>query len=616
MSPDGPAVAPAALIVLLRDGLGCSVLAAGPLGAATSDFFAAAIIAIGLCGQFYHRRLPPGFGTSLLVCGVTAGLGLIVWHRPFPNVNWFYHATHALSALAVLWALFGWIAANLPEPPDRARPPGASSTFFAWSLVCGVAAVAMLGYAALLEMSRRLLDPDSLVERLPAAGLWDVGALMGATGIWTITHRRGLQPLVFLTLGVLAACWASLTIPAAFGGYWRVHYLAVPGQPAWWSWLSQLQTGFAALIAGTVIALEWWHRHRRARAWPSRLDDLLIEAPVFPGALEWVGVLAGAVLLVGVFQLVQMTPFHWQRLALNAAAATVSGIACLMLAHRRWSANIAELGMALVSLSVVVLACAASPWFAAEGGLNEYATRLPVAYNAILFALAVMAALWWWLSRFWRQQLLDDRPWTTAGRMIQHARLIGTALTGVGVVVAFQMALWPWRGMAAGADDSSGRMIAGLSAIGLFALLAGGEARRRESPAVATLAVALVASILIFVFIRLPATDLRGWITQHAAVIAAAAALPVLGAAEALPRTRWRCFAGPVWFLAVLVLPAAALTHLARGERFPSELVRPTSLGLLGAVYGLAGLRERRGAFFVLAAVLFVAAARFLWTAL
>ena len=118
---------------------------------------------------------------------------------------------------------------------------------------------------------------------------------------------------------------------------------------------------------------------------------------------------------------------------------------------------------------------------------------------------------------------------------------------------------------------------------------------------------ALVIAGIVFLFIRMPAPVLRGWIIQYSAVVLGGLALPLLLTAESLGAERWRYLAPPLWLLALLVLPAAALAQLLSPERQPAEWVKPATIATLGLVYGLAGRREHRRAFLVLGAVLFIA---------
>ena len=86
-------------------------------------------------------------------------------------------------------------------------------------------------------------------------------------------------------------------------------------------------------------------------------------------------------------------------------------------------------------------------------------------------------------------------------------------------------------------------------------------------------------------------------------------ALPILLAAESLQKSLWRAFSAPLWFLALLILPLRSMLELLSPMRLPAEWVRPTTLTILAVLYCLAGRRERRRAFLVLGAVIFLAAA-------
>jgi len=464
----------------------------------------------------------------------------------------------------------------------------------------------------LLELSGRVINPDVLDSRLQIAGLWDILAMAAAAGIWILSGRRAMQPLTVLAVLIVAVCWVSLLVPPAVGTYWRVSSVTNTIRPVWWSWTLQLQAGCAAIVLATSVAADLLFRRKRARAWPARLPDLIDGYPHWPGVTEVMCGLAAAVLLLGVFELLQFGPYRWQLHAANAVTALTCGAACLMQAHRHWS-PLGALGFGLISLAAAAVAGALVPATVEAGARIEYAVRLPVLFNSILFALAVMGALWYWLSGFWQQQLHDGQPWTTAGRMIPTARLLGFALLALGLVVAAQMALWPMRGTARMDDNSLGRLIAGVSAIALLIILAARVALRTGSPTTAGLGVALTLTGIAFVAIRWPDPELRGRVVQYAAVVGSVLSIPTLLVAELLPRSRWRSFAPPLWFLSLLVLPALSLGQLMHTGRLPSEWVRPATLILLCSLYALAGVREGRRAFLALSGVLLLAAGKGFW---
>ncbi len=311
--------------------------------------------------------------------------------------------------------------------------------------------------------------------------------------------------------------------------------------------------------------------------------------------------------MLGVYQIVQFAPPSGPLSLASCVISTVAGTTCVFMTYRRWSANTAGLGLALLSLAAVLLSCVVTAVTVAPRESTEYAERIPTLFNAVLFALVVMIAGWRWLAKVWHQQLLGDVPWTTAGRMIPYNRRTAFILTALAMLLAFEMAMWPHLVAASNADDSVGRIIVGLIAIGLLAWIAMRVAIRENSSPNASLAVAIVVAGVVFCFIRMPAPVLRGWVVQYLAVVLGALALPALIVAEALGRHRWRSFVTPLWLLALLVFPALAMAKLLSPESSPAEWVRPTTLATLGLVYCLAGRREHRRAFLVLGAVLLFA---------
>jgi hypothetical protein len=616
-----------------------------------SDAFAAVIILAGVLCHFLHRRMPPGLGTSLFVWAATVGAVTAAYGHDWPapgKVYWpapgaTYTASGITSVLCALWAFFGYLASRRAgnEPPSRvpdrqsstvnlqsnALPfgsrlnnqssivnrqpstvPTPSATFFAWSLVTGIAVVVVTAYVLIYATSWRLLDPDRISERLPAAGLWNIIGLLTATLFWAATVARRQQPVVSLILAALLAWWTSLMIPSAVGTYESTSKVLLPFQPEWWTWTFQMQFGLTALLLIAAVLQERRYRSRRRRAWPDRLDDLLEPYSRWPAFTQTEAVIAAVILVLGVFQVVRSGPPSWQLAIASCVISLVAGITCLFMTYRRWSVNTAGLGMALLTLSAVALACAVTSMYGAAAGWTAYAARLPVVYNAILFAMAVMIALWSWLARFWDQQLLDGVPWTTAGRMIPHALRAAYLLTALAVLVAYQMVLWPRRGSFIVEDNTPGRLVAGLLALFLLALITARNARRSDSSAVATLGVTFVIAAVIFVFLRMPASAFHGWLRQYDAVVFSSAAVPILLAADWLPRTRWRCFSLPLWWLALLVLPGGALLELHSSRRLPADWVQPLTFAVLGSLYILAGLREHRRAILVLGGVLLAVA--------
>jgi hypothetical protein len=131
-------------------------------------------------------------------------------------------------------------------------------------------------------------------------------------------------------------------------------------------------------------------------------------------------------------------------------------------------------------------------------------------FNAMLLALAIMFVFWRWLAAVWDQQLLDGAAWTTAGRLIPYAKRAAYILAALAMLLAFQMALWPWMVPASADDNTAGRLASGLIALLLPAVVVGRSAIGSPSSSRAGLALLFVVAAGVFVFIRLPAGAFRG----------------------------------------------------------------------------------------------------------
>ncbi|MFQ5411274.1 MAG: hypothetical protein ACE5EC_03220 [Phycisphaerae bacterium] len=618
-----------------------------PLADVTAfDSVVAGILAFAIASQWLSRRLPRGLGTSLFVFATTVGLSLAAFHYDWPRVSDAYRAGLVGGLLSLLWAFFGWLsvresgiardtAPGLIEParidadhtPITRRGHHSHDTFFAWSLITGVVTVTIVGYVLVRATWPRVANATTSFEPLRSEGLLVIACLLSALLFWSGPSRRSQQPTLLLALSGVLIWWTSLMIPSASLLDWIPEAGRLPFQPGWWTWTVQLQIGLTAVLVIAALLQEQIHRRRRACAWPDRMDDLILPYSRWPGYIQTESLIAGLILLSGVYQIVRAGRSGWELSAANCLTSLAAGITCLFMTYRRWSANTAGLGMALLTLGFVGLACMGVGWFDPFPPTMEYARRMPILFNAILIALWCMIALWSWLSRFWDQQLLNAAPagdrqdaprrvdaalgettsaWTTAGRMIPFAQRTGFLLTAIAVLIAWQVTLWPYL-VPAEEDNSLYRTIGGGGAMLLLALQSLREGRRRDSTTVATFAVALFLAATVYVFLRLPASHVRGWLIQYDAVVLATLALPVLLLAEALPNGRWRAFATPLWFLALLVLPLRALLELLPPVRLPEAWVSPATLAILGALYSFAGSREHRRAFLVLGGVLLLA---------
>lgn len=580
------------------------LLAAGLSDLSQRDLLALACVVLGVIAQMLQRRLPAGLGPSLFVAGATFGGGIIVHDRFAGTQPAIYLVLVFASVICMVCSGTGAATAlgERSRRNDGRHPP--SDIFFTWSLIAGFTAAGLIAYFLAVHTGQRLFSLSrERGQAVPLGGFLALAALLVAVLVWRLSHCRPHQPTMLLVIGALAAWWGAMVFPLARGGQAEAGLIA--WLPPWWSWVFQLMAGLAALIVAAAVIQDHRYRRRIMAAWPDRLDELVEPYLRWPGYIQTEAMIAAALLVLCVYQLVRREAPSAALFSAAAVASLSAGSACLFLAYRRWSANTAGLGMALVTATIVHASAAIATLMLPDSLSAQYAHRMPVLYNAILVSLAVMAALWRWLARVWDQQLLDGIAWTTTGRMIPYARRTAFFIIAIAALVAFQMAIWPQR-IPEVDDNTAGRIVCGTGAMLLFALIAAIAARQGGSPALAAMSLVFVAAAALFVFVRLPASALRGWLVQYDAVVYSVAALPILGLAELVPATRWRAFAVPLWMVALLLLPAGALTQLL-GAPLPEGWVKPLTLAILGAVYGIAGLREHRRAFLVLAGVLIVA---------
>jgi hypothetical protein len=162
-----------------------------------------------------------------------------------------------------------------------------------------------------------------------------------------------------------------------------------------------------------------------------------------------------------------------------------------------------------------------------------------------------------WLSRFWEQQLVDGRPWTTAGMLIPGARRLGCiaafACFGLAVTAALS------RGMPT--DAGAWRpALTGLLCLLLSAMLV--RAAAQAETAAAALA-ACLAGVAAVVAARQALTATAGVAPSVIVLIVIVGlALVVLAAAKAVggrPRATFTAFGGGV-------LPVLTLLELMFGE--------------------------------------------------
>ena len=560
---------------------------------------------------------------AVMVCLGGSTIALVWSVRAFAGQSPILELTAiSASCLALLWLAAAAVIQKWMRRRERIQ-----ASFAAVAYILAVVAAGIILFVIGWTIWLRLTRPDAALASLNADGLIPLtfvgitillamrveGALSptegGRYGVSSSASGSTALPAALIFTAALAVAWTSLMIPSVPWGEDIPPPLRAGLQPGWWTWSFHLMASLSVLIVLGAIVQDVSFRRRRAKAWPDRLELLLEPYSRWSGYARVESVLAAIVLVLGVFQVVRLSAPGWPLPTATALCALSAGVACFYMAYRRWSGNTALLGMTLMSLSYVGVAIGlATPLFAAPGA-DEYARRMPIILNAVLFGLWVAIAHWRWLARFWQQQLLDGAAWTTAGRMIPYADMLSMYLSLMTVIVAFQMAIWPERAASPDADDSAGRLVMGLLAMTVLALQATRAGRRAGHVIFAGAAVALLVAAALFLIVRLPYGPWRGWLVQYGPVWLAGCTPPLLLLAERFEKsTGWRAFAAPVWMLSLLFIPAVALAQLLSEMRLAEGWIRPATLLILAGTYVIAGLREHRRPFLVLAAVLCLAA--------
>ncbi len=453
-----------------------------------------------------------------------------------------------------------------------------------------------------------LIDPRHLAATLPIGGVWILLVLLLAAALGMATGFKRWQPVQLLCLLALIAWWAGMSLPAQ-GISWPMRGGMPTGwRPAWWTWAFQTQLGFSLLLVVAAFWQEFRYRAKRRRAWPDHLNDLIEPYSRWPAYDQTESVIAAAVLILGVYQIVSPHPVAWPLALAGSMTTMAAGVTCLFMTYRRWSGNTAGLGISLVTLSVVALACCVAILVSPMGEATEYVKRVPVLDMAVLAALVLMIALWSWLAGVWRQQLHDGVPWTTTGRMLPHTHRAVFLLSALAVLVAFRMAMWPRLVATVSATVPGTHLVAGVCILLVLAGLTGRRACKIDSAADATLSISLLIACVVFVSLRTPPSTFRGWVVQFEPSVLGAMCLPLLVLAESLPKTRWKSFSPPLWLLALLIFPIRSLVLLLSPERPAADWIQPMTLAILGAVFAFAGTREHRRAMLVLGGVLLLAA--------
>lgn len=494
-------------------------------------------------------RWPVGMTAWALAAGFSAGAMLILWKWRWPADHPFEFVVHVSAGLCLCWSLLAHVVfRSRPRQPSGFAGPDVLAALHAVQLVLSLIVSIVMLYLAMTALLTRIpslpffnLRPSWQVYTWPTGTLDVALVAIAALLAWWRTGK-GTIMTGLLWLLVLMSFWSALQIPATMAR--EEHGIA---HPVLVDWVSPFVFGAALSLAGfTTLAGVLAHR-RRVDAWPDRLDDLLNPPPSWPGFRYSAGLIAVMVLVLGCMFIV--SPF-------TAPAAFLAGGSVIVLTARRWNENYADAGLGLITLGIVSLLMAGGP--DVRGNKAEYFAAV---FSRALIGLAVMTAFWHWLAEVWHQQLDGERAWTTAGRLIRPCRRLGFLLGAIGVLVSYQLALWPKLPNVYSPDNAPSRWLWGLGANLLLLAALTWSARRTGKATLAWLSACSVAAIVAFIVIRSAGTFIHsGFMAGWPIWLALAACGLTLMTRRLFRSAAWRPFHEPVFLLAVVILPVAAVS--------------------------------------------------------
>jgi len=343
------------------------------------------------------------------------------------------------------------------------------------------------------NISQVFLDSNVLHQRVASnLGLVCVIMVVVAAWLWVFFGRsiEGYQ----ITSVYWLACGLSL---------WLAGRL-LPTEQVLPAVLTALPVISIVLVYGLTLRVH----HRWLRAWPENLQ-WLHQRPKIPPAL------AGSLISVSIFVL--FVGLCYMTTWFTCILVTFQAVALLIAADLDYRDELAIIGFSQVSLALISALLALTVGKGAE---------VPSILNVILFAMAFLAFLWSWLSRVWKQQIIDGQPLATAGKMTGIATHMGIIVLGIGTLLSIKLVMWPLSMMVVGWDNDPGRMIAGPIAIGLMVLAGIWSAGRLQRVNLALLALINLAALIMLFVVRVEGLLSNGfrpywpvWIIGWAAVM-------------------------------------------------------------------------------------------------
>ncbi len=495
---------------------------------------------------------------------------------------------HAAAALSLSWGVL--MAVRRPAAGDG-RDDGSPGLRLGL-LLCGLVAGVVLLYGAVTALLMRTLFFEFKAawryEVIPH-GLLDLAALGAAVLLAWRSQRDDRLVTVLMWLLAFAGLWlAMLSPPMTHDRSGAVGTAPAGAMP----WPSVLMLILAGTLTGFTCLEGLRIQRRRVRAWPNHLINLTSPPRSWRGFRYSAGII-GVLVLVLACVLIGFPRTTW--------GAVPAGLSLLILASRRWNENLADAGLALITIGVVAFFIQLAP---PSGRAPTYAEH----FCRAMVGLTVMAFIWHWLAGVWVQQLDNRKAWTTTGRMIRTAQRVGYLVAATAVLIGFQLALWPRSEYVTETDDSLARWIWGLGGYTLLVLMLTFASVRTGKATLGYLVLFTLLAMATFVGVRAPAgPELQWWRYHWPAVLPVIGLVSVVLSALSRKTRHGAAFTEPLLIGGVLLIPMSALAGVAFGD--PSGLnIAPGAIAatfyLLSAVYLLAAFVPGPRTFLMLSAIL------------
>jgi hypothetical protein len=495
-----------------------------------------------------------GITSALAVGAASVAAGLVIRHLGWMAATDLGFVASTCALLCGAWMLCAvmvsrfarlWPALFLSPTFDVLKIAG---------LACGLGAVLTRVLDATMLLTARFLSPYDWLSQLPApaAGLFDLLAVLIGIVLWRCCGRSALQTISAFWVAVVLVIWSGLMVPPNLE-------IVATRWPAWMPWTLWIQVGLTGLVAAFVPAGLGKSTRQWRREWPDRLYDLIRPKPEVPGLREAIGIISVTVLMLGVFHVLNLPKHCRTAAAITFLCAVALAVSNFRLVGVRWSVNLAEVGIGVATLAGATLPIIIYP----VDTSRELSPQIPILLNTVLFGLVFMVWLWHWLAAVWRQQLFgDNQAWTTAGHLSSVVLRVGFMVGALALMLSLLMALWPDIGLHVSTSDASaGRWVAGVLAhVALVVVLVWSA---RSSGKVTLGWAAVVAMIVLgqFVAVRLHHGRASLWLTMYWPLVWASSGVLIWVVGRVSARTSWSVLAGPL-ACAGLALPAVGLLGL------------------------------------------------------